>query len=66
MRTLTQILIEADRSTTLKRLSELSDEIYDTRKIRPKHEVIFGLEHIRDLGSVINNELIYNKLMADD
>jgi len=53
MRTLSEILIEADTAKGILQLKKLSEELYHNKQHYPLHEVIFGLEHIKDLGLAI-------------
>lgn len=49
-RTLSEILIEADGASSVQHLKRLSTEIMDNKKKFPLCEIVFGLEHIRDLA----------------
>lgn len=53
-RTLSEMLIEADRLTELEELTRISNELTDSNL--SSEEKIFGLEHIIDLGNGIFNE----------
>lgn len=61
-RTLSAVLKEADRATTLKELDLLSDELVKYKRFYPLIQVEFGIEHIIDLGQYLENERITKKL----
>ena len=65
MRTLTQILVDADECTTVRELSVLSTELFDSRKDRERHKVGFGLEHIQDLAETINQQYQLDKMFKE-
>jgi hypothetical protein len=57
MRTLTEILKEADNSKSISELNKLSEELYKNRDKMPLHEVEFGLEHMIDIAHTLINEM---------
>ena len=50
IRTLSEILIDADNTTDLDKLKKLSTELVDNKDKYPHHQVVFGLEHILNIG----------------
>ena len=54
-RTLSEILIEVDTSTTLDELTKLSSELTDSEL--PSGQKLFGLEHIIEHGKHLKNQL---------
>lgn len=65
MRTLTKILKEADKCKTVKDLSLLSTELFDSRIDRERFKVSFGLEHIQALAEGINQQYELNEMMKE-
>ena len=64
MRTLSEILIQADNATSIVVLKLLADEIIKQKDEMLLHEVIFGLEHIKDIGLAMKRHNEINQLMS--
>jgi len=64
MRTLSQILIQADEAKSVVVLKLLADEIMKNKHKMPLCEIIFGLEHIKDLAYRIKQVDEIKQLMS--
>lgn len=64
MRTLSEILIEADATRDILTLKRLAEEIIAQKYSMPLCEVLFGLEHIKDIGLSIKKLDEIKQLMS--
>lgn len=64
MRTLSQILIQADKAKSVTVLKLLADEIMKDKDKMHLREVVFGLEHIKDLALAIKKVDEIKQLMS--
>lgn len=62
MRTLSEILKEADKADTVTQLNLLSLELYDNRQYYPEIEVTYGLEHMIEKAELLIAELRFKRL----
>lgn len=62
MRTLSEILKEADKAETVTKLNILSLELYNNRHHYPRSEVFFGLEHMIEKAEGLIHELRVKRL----
>lgn len=63
VRTLSEILKEADETESYIKLDLLSNELKENKTKHYLKEVAFGLEHIRDIGIYINEKKKLKKLL---
>lgn len=63
IRTLSEILIEADEANTYQQLSRLSDEIVLTKQFRTTAEISYAIERITELGEIINQKFKVESLL---
>jgi len=65
IRTLSEILVEADSCENVARLKELSTELVSNRTKYPRVQVVYGLEHILDLLEIKKAQLEIRKLLEE-
>ena len=64
-RSLTEILVEADNSTTFPQLTMLSNELMENRGRFEYYEVEYGLEHIKELGQILQDKHLLKQMMNE-
>ncbi len=64
MRTLSEILIEADATRHISDLQRLAEEIIANKYKMPLCEVLYGLEHIKELGLILKQIDEVKQLMS--
>ena len=65
MRTLSEILIEADATNDILKLKNLADELHKHKTHYKLMEVTFGLEHILHKGNAIKARLELDILLKE-
>jgi len=65
IRTLSQILIDADKCKSPACLQSLADELVKNKFQYPLCELTFGLEHILELGEGIKAKIQFEHLMRE-
>lgn len=62
IRSLSEILIEGDKTNDILKLKELSEELYDNKQHYKMYEVTFGLEHLIEKGKELQREIKLKQL----